>query len=190
MTVKRKVQDVSLITSKIEEMSDKVNDYENGATDRVSKKTYNGLKRTIDLFIAIELFMQKEPFEFIASDSDNLGTITEAVVASFLKKVTRSKAAEGATDLTTGGKRFDIKLLVKGSSSLPSSIDLDTIDDILIVSNLGCFIVRRDKIALAYDLGYMKQGENKLKPSVLGWEHCIETRFTKRLTKVLGNNVW
>lgn len=185
-----------LLEMRIEEMSTQnqvYEDFENGmktAMKVISKKKYTGNRRTIDLLIALSMFARKHDIHILVSESDNLGVITEAIVKSYLKGMPLGKGGNNETDLIQGGRRFDIKLVVKGSSSFASSINLDTDDDVLIISNLGVKIIRKAMLKAAYANGYMKKSEFKLSPTILTSEYVIETEFTKRLDLEMGVNVW
>lgn len=177
-----------LLNERIDGMNKSIAQYESTKTG-VSKKTANGYKRTVPFIEALELACYDNDIELNVRPKDNLGVITEAVVKALLNKG-NAKSVQGATDLVTGGRRFEVKLLIKGSSSYPSSLDLNTTEDVLIISNLGAYILRNDRIKEAFDKGYFKASEHKLKPTILGTDLLIETAFTERLTEEWGINTW
>ncbi len=182
-----------LLVNRISEMSEKIATYELNAGVKqvgvIGKKTYTGYLRTLPFLEALETVCYDNDTVIKVSDNDNLGVITEATVKSLLNKGT-SKSVQGATDLVTGGKRFEIKLLIKGSSSYPSTLDANTIDDVLIISNLGAFILRNKDIKKAIAQGHFKTGEMKLKPTILSSNLLTTTEFTERLTEEWGLNTW
>ena len=177
-----------LLNAKINEMVAKVNDYET-LGQGVSKKTANGYKRTIPFLEALETACYDNDIMLDVRSTDNLGVITEATVKALLGKG-NSKSGARETDLITGGKRFEIKLLIKGSSSYPSSLDLETKEDVLIISNLGAYILRNEDIKTAHKQGYFKARETKLKPTILDSGLLTETAFTERLTSEWALNTW
>lgn len=184
-----KVQGYKILQERIDTMSEKIAGYENGLENSVSKKTANGYKRTVTLLEQLEMLAYDNNIIIDVSPKDNLGVIAEALVKALLGKG-NAKALQGETDLVTGGRRFEIKLLIKGSSSYPSSLDLNTDEDVLIISNLGAFILRNEDIKEAYAKGYFKTKENKLKPTILGKDILTQTAFSERLTNDWGLNVW
>lgn len=182
-----------VLTMKMDEMSEKMDGYKYamkaGIKTPIGKKTFTGYVRTLPSLAALETVCYDNDTMIDVSLSDNLGVIVEAVAKSLLGKG-HAKSVQGSTDLVTGGKRFEIKYLVKGSSSYPSTLDMDTKEDVLIISNLGAFILRNEDIKKAYNQGYFKKGENKLKPTILSSDLLTETAFTKRLTTEWGLNTW
>lgn len=182
-----------ILQIRIDEMSCKIGEYEQaknaGVKAPISKKTYTGYLRTLPFLEALELQAFDNDAMIKVSLNDNLGVITEATVKALLGKG-NSKSQAGSTDLITGGKRFEIKLLIKGSSSYPSSLDFTTDEDVLIISNLGAFILRNKDIKTAKEQGYFKKNEAKLKPTILGKSLLETTSFTERLTTEWGLNTW
>ncbi len=182
-----------LLMNRIADMSDKVHTYElnDGVKSDgvIGKKTYTGYLRTLPFLEALETVCYDNDTVIKVSENDNLGVIAEATVKALLNKG-NAKSVQGSTDLVTGGKRFEIKLLIKGSSSYPSSLDLSTKEDVLIISNLGAFILRNKDLGKAVAQGYFKNGENKLKPTILSSNLLTTTEFTERLTTEWGLNTW
>ena len=186
--MKKLLNGSELLNAKINEMVAKVVEYETLGTG-IKKKTANGYKRTIPFLRALETACYDNDVMLDVRSTDNLGVITEAVVKALLGKG-NSKSGARETDLITGGKRFEIKLLIKGSSSYPSSLDLETEEDVLVISNLGAYILRNADIKTAYKQGYFKAKENKLKPTILDSGLLTETAFTERLTSEWALNTW
>lgn len=178
-----------VLADRMKAMYNEINLYEIESPKAKAKKTINGYKRTVALLDQLEMITYVNGTLIDVAPRDNLGVIVEAVVKSLLGKG-HAKSLQGETDLVTGGKRFEIKLLIKGSSSYPSSLDLETDEDVLIISNLGAFILRNEDIKEAYKQGYFKNKEYKLKPTILNSSLLTTTGFTERLTEDWGLNTW
>lgn len=181
------LQNTTQLEKRINEMLDKIYDYDMNGIG--SKKTINGYRRTVDLLTNIQYAIEKKNIEYYAHDNDNLGVIIEAVVKSYLKGTPQNSSGVGQVDLVQGGRKFEIKLVTKGSSSY-ASILRETDMDVLIISNLGAYILRKEVIGEAINKGYFKKGELKLKPTILNSDLIIETVFTKRITNDLNLKAW
>lgn len=181
------LQNTTQLEKRINDMLDKIYDYDvNGIG---SKKSIDGYRRTVDLLTNIQYEMQDKGIEYYAHDNANLGVIIEAVVKSYLKGNAQSSSSAGQIDLVQGNKKFEIKLVVKGSSSYASTLK-ETDMDVLIISNLGAYILRKENLQKAFEQGYFKKGELKLKPTILHSDLIVETSFTKRLTDDLNLQAW
>lgn len=181
------LQNTKQLENRINEMLDKIYDYDMNGIG--SKKTINGYRRTVDLLTNIQYAIEKKNIEYYAHENDNLGVIVEAIVKSYLKGTAQSSSGVGETDLVQGGRKFEIKLVTKGSSSYASTLR-ETDMDVLIISNLGAYILRKENIQKAYEKGYFKKGELKLKPTILNSDLIVETEFTKRITDDLNLKAW
>ena len=185
----KKLQASELLQVRIDEMEKQVALYELDHKDAMAKKTVNGYKRYIPLLRNLEMLAYDNDLELAVNENDNLGVIIEALVKAYLGKG-NAKSLQGQSDLVTGGKRFEIKVVIKGSSSYASSLDLNTKEDVLIISNLGAYILRNEDLKKAYNLNYFKPKENKLKPTILGKDILTTTAFSQRLTEEMGLNTW
>lgn len=184
------LQNNELLINKMDEMRNKIEIYEatqKGKKER-GKKSYTGYLRTLAVLEALETFVYDNDIEYIAPSSANLGVLVETIITSYIKNKPQELAKARTSDLTTGGKRFDIKLLIKGSSSLPSVINENTKDDILIIGNMGVHILRNENIKEAIELGYFKKEKHgyKLRTTVFDSQLLVQTDFTKKLEKETG----
>lgn len=168
-----------LLSQEIERMVDRID-----RTEDKRNRTVRNYIATLPTLEALEVMAYDNEIEISRNATSNLGTIIEAVVKSVLNKGD-SLAPQGVTDLVTGGKRFDIKLLIKGSTSYPSEIALDTKDDVLFVTDSGVYILRNKDIMKAKQAGYMNS-KNRFTGKVLTSDLLVTTAFTERLTLELG----
>lgn len=187
----------NLITQRIEFYDARIESYElarlGGATTKElasRRKQYSSDKRVMDFLVALENLVFENKIEYYAHDNDNLGAITESIVKSYLKGQAMGMGAVGETDLIQGGRRFDIKMTLKGSTNAASEINLDTQDDVLLITNCGIRIIRKENLEKLVDLGCYKKGTTRMMFKAFNCEYAIETQFTKRLEKELGLNVW
>lgn len=158
------------------------------SSEAKSKKWMTGAIRQYDLWENISYFAKKNALEFEAPENSNWGDIIEPLVKSYLKGRVMAKSLQGQTDLFHG-RNFEIKLLVKGTSSYPSSLAQDD-HDVLLITNLGAKILRKENIAKAYEQGYIKPKEDKIRPTILNSDLLVETPFTERLTEEMGLHAW
>ena len=181
------LQNTKQLETRINEMLDKIYDYDMNGIG--SKKTINGYRRSVDLLTNIQYAVKEKNIEYIAHENDNLGVIVEAIVKSYLKGKPQNSSGVGQIDLVQGSRKFEIKLVTKGSSSYASTLR-ETDMDVLIISNLGAYILRKENLNKAINQGYFKKGELKLKPTILNSDLIVETSFTKRLTEDLNLQAW
>lgn len=174
----KKLYASDLLNKRIEDMYDVIK------VNEPRHRTARNYKATLPTIERLEVFAHDNDIKIDVRENTNLGVIVEAMIKAHLNKGD-SLSMQGQTDLVTGGKRFDIKLLIQGSTSYPSSINLHTLDDVLFVTNDGVKIMRNHNIKVAYEKGYMNK-RRRFTGKVLDSGLLEETAFTKRLTQEMG----
>ena len=153
------------------------------------RKAKNNCYNIVQVLEALKVASEIEEAYININLSSNIGVLIEVVVKALLNRGSRKANANEYDLVLANGKRYEIKSLIVGSSRKPSAINYKALEDVLIVSNKGAFIVRRKHVKLAKELGYIN-GEDRLSPRILEWEHCISTDFTKRITEEWGIDVY
>ena len=174
----KKLYASDLLNKRMDEMHDVI------APNAPRHRTARNHKATLPVLEMLETFTYDNDIVIDVKPNVNLGVIVEATVKAYLNKGD-GLAPQGKTDLVTGGKRFDVKLLVKGSTSYPSSIDLDSKDDVLFITNHGVRILRNENLKQAKAEGLLN-AKNRFTGKALDSDLLITTAFTERLTTEMG----
>lgn len=175
-----------LLENKANNLQEKVMAYELGHAKAPSKKTATGYMRTMDFLYNLADNLS-DSLEVDVHPNSNLGEIIEAVFTGYILDEVGTKADSKTADLIfKNGKRYEIKFMIKGSSSLPSTLDLEAKEDVLVISNTGAFVIKRENVKVLQERNLLKPKENKIKLAVLNHADLLhETPLTKRLNKEL-----